>query len=154
MVKISKNQKTNLAQLVKSSGFVLLDLLLLICLLQCFLYFAWPSFKTIQVQQHCHRSIFQLESFLEWTSLQASLRKESLLIDLNEELQVKSVQSEVLRRLAIPSIQIAWHSRHELLFHANVLHNHLNGYFLLNCGSNVLYKIWLNRMGHVRVESL
>jgi hypothetical protein len=154
MAKTPFNQKKYLAQLVKSSGYVLLDILLVLFLLQCVFYFAWPNFKMILLQQHCRRFVFELESILEWTSVQASLQSKSLSIVLDKQLQVQLSKSLVLRVLPIQPFQLEWNSRHALMFHFNPLHNHLNGYFSLNCGSGIRYNLWLNRMGHTRIESL
>ncbi len=143
-----------MAQLVRSSGYVLLDILLVLFLFQCVFFFALPSYKITLLQQHCRRLVFELESILEWTSLQASFQHKPLSIELNRLLQVKTSNSLVLRDLPIKPFQLHWNSRHALLFHVKPLQNHLNGFFSLDCGSGIKYHIWLNRMGHVRVEAL
>lgn len=125
----------------------------LFCFNLCF-FFALPSFKSTLLQQHCRRFVFELEAVLEWTSLQASLQHKPLSIELDRLLQVKTANALVLRDLSIKPFQLQWNSRHALLFHVNPLHNHLNGLFSLDCGSGIKYHVWLNRIGHVRVEAL
>lgn len=70
------------------------------------------------------------------------------------------LQSLVLHRRQILQIPdnvgpMTWHgfSRlSELFLEPDVLENHVNGYFSMVCSKNLEYRLWVNRLGHLRLQ--
>ena len=124
----------------RNSGFALLEVLMIVVLLQVLFSFAWPSFQRILSHYHCQHLSLDLQKQLQMARVRALL----------------TGQSQVFHPPNL-GVELSWHgfNRGEfLVFEANTLSNRVNGYFQIQCSTYFGYRLWINRLGHMRLESL
>lgn len=139
-----------------STGFSLIEVLCLLSLMLLGYFFVLPSCRQWISIQQCKYLNLQLESDLSWLSLQALILHQNLILDTDSQPMRVMVQTtkQTLKTLSMSSAaSYQWHSKQALIFHANPLKNHVNGFFEINCSNFKKFKLWVNRLGHTRVES-
>lgn len=145
-----------MANMVKySTGFSLIETLCILSLMLYLFFFALPSCQQWIASQQCKSFRTEVENDLRWINLQAHLLHQDLLLDdhlMPMQVVVKG-SHQVLKSLKSHSnVSYQWHSHHPLLFHANPLKNHVNGFFEIQCPNAKPLKLWINRLGHLREE--
>lgn len=133
----------------KLSGFSLLEVLICFFLLQLFWVFAIPPLQGYWQDYQCLRSLHSVKVLLQGKRFKALLQHKNiklyLPLSLNHELRLSA------------AFRLSWHGFNRtgaIVFEPDLWLNHANGYFTLQCSSQRLYRLWLNRLGHIRIEPL
>lgn len=123
-----------------STGFSLIEILCVLALMLVGFFFAIPGCQQWLALQDCKGTMTELENYLSANRLQAQVHQQDILIDTDKII------------ISHARMFFHWHSKQALLFHANPLKNHVNGFFEIQCPNNKPFKLWVNRLGHTRVE--
>lgn len=124
----------------RSHGFALLEFLAIMGLLQFLLWLSWPSFQGLLQNYRCQQAVLRLAQEVTHKRILAMTEHEP----------------QVLRLQTLPA-NIHWYGfikHRDLYFSTDIFANRLNGFFQIQCGRGRGYRLWLNRLGHYRIESI
>lgn len=144
-----------MAKNIKQAGISFLECILAMVVLQVFLMAAYPAFMGFIRQKQSRYVLEHLQSSIDWARWMAVMRHEKLHIEPIGEWQKGwriFADNQLIREFKMQNIGnviIQWHgfsgNRH-LTFYPKMVSNHLNGYFQIGH-----QKMWINRLGHMRV---
>ena len=143
----------------KTQGFISLQLMLSMILMQLSFLAVWPMMKVMLLNWQARISLNQLQ--LDLASLRVmsvmlhkNLYLHPLSLDKNWALGWRVTDDKTIlwqkKPYQIVNLKIEWHgfTHHPpLKFYADVLKNHVNGYFKASA-----YQLWVNRLGYSRIK--
>jgi len=158
----ASDKKTNLVKLVNyqlTQGFTFLEILICIIGLQLVYVFIVPNVETYIQAKHCKLTVHEFEHFITDAKLRAILLNRSLNLMRDAKRQwilIDSKRKTINAYFPTKDMIINWNgfSKKILSFESELLANHLNGYFDIICAGKFKYRLWLNRLGHTRIEIL
>lgn len=115
-----------------------------------FWFFAWPHLKDFWQIQSCQIQIKQLQFLLGKARLEAVMGRQRQKI-----LPLAQGDWLIGNRIFKSQHRLYWHgfnSLNQIVFESKLPLNHVNGYFIYQCTTILNYRLWLNRLGHIRVE--
>ncbi len=160
MANTGSNQKADLAELAlykKIEGFSLLETLVCLFLFQLIYVVAWPNFQTFIQYQQCKTAVKRLQHIIIDAQLSAVLlnQKVSIETSLNHKWFLIMPTYRLPIQFPASEFQMSWKGFSgtlKLNFYPELLANHVNGYFDIFCARKFSYRLWLNRLGHTRLE--
>lgn len=138
-----------------SKGFSLIESLFVLLLFSGLIFLTIPNINEWMRYQQCLQFANSLQRQIEWANLQARLFHQDLDLQCVEHsiIVMNHVNKKILKSVDMGDFSWHWQSKQALIFHANPLKNHVNGFFEINCSNITKLKLWVNRLGHTRVES-
>lgn len=141
----------------KLAGFSILESLICLFIFQLIYLIAWPTFQYFIQYQQCKTSLLRLQHLIMHAQAKAIILNQPIFIEklVNQKWFIIMPNEQQSIEFQGTDFQMSWKGfsgKLKLTFYPELLANHVNGYFDIFCARKYSFRLWLNRLGHTRLE--
>jgi hypothetical protein len=141
----------------KLVGFTIFESLICLFVFQLIYLIVWPNFQSFIQYQQCKTAVLRLQHLIMDAQAKAIVLNQPVFIEklVNQKWFIIMPDERQSIEFQGTDFQMSWKGFSgtlKLTFYPELLANHVNGYFEIFCARKYSFRLWLNRLGHTRLE--